>query len=155
MDVRLLAAGTRLPEWVEQGYRHYATRLKRELHLKLTEIPVASRRGGDVASWQQAEGDRMLSQIKPGDWVVALEVGGKAVTTETLTSWIEAWFRNGRRVVLTVGGPDGLDERVIERADQRWSLSPLTLPHGLVRVVVAEALYRAMSLRAGHPYHRG
>ena len=96
----------------------------------------------------------MLGEITPGDWVVALEVGGKSVTTQSLTKWVETWFRNGRRVVLTVGGPDGLDPRVTERADQRWSLSPLTLPHGLVRVVVAEALYRAMSVRAGHPYHR-
>ena len=154
MEARLLAAGTKLPDWVDKGYQHYAARLKHELYLKLTEIPVTSRRSGDEASWKRAEGDRMLSEITSADWVIALEVGGKSVTTQTLTDWVEAWFRNGRRVVLAVGGPDGLDPRINERADQRWSLSPLTLPHGLVRVVVAEALYRAMSVRAGHPYHR-
>ncbi len=154
MEVRLLAAGTRAPDWIDSGYRHYAQRLRQALHLKLTEIPVASRRGGDVKSWQRAEGDRMLAEIVPGDWVIALDVGGKALSTEQLTDWIENWFRNGRRIVLTVGGPDGLDPRVVARADQRWSLSTLTLPHALVRVVVAEALYRAMSLRDGHPYHR-
>jgi 23S rRNA (pseudouridine1915-N3)-methyltransferase len=154
VEVRLLAAGSRLPEWVNLGYRQYASRLTRELNLQLTEIPVASRRGGDVAAWRRAEGERMLGAIVPADWVVALDVEGKTPSTQMLSKWIEAWFGNGRRVVLTVGGPDGLDPRVRERADQRWSLSPLTLPHGLVRVVVAEALYRAMSLRQGHPYHR-
>ncbi len=154
MEVRLLAAGTRMPNWIDAGYTHYAKRLRQELHLKLTEIPVTSRRGGDADSWRRAEGDRMLSEIVPGDWVIALDVGGKSFTTEQLTGRIEDWFRNGRRVVLAVGGPDGLDARIVARADQRWSLSTLTLPHGMVRVVVAEALYRAMSLRQGHPYHR-
>lgn len=154
MEVRLLAAGTRLPGWIGRGFEHYASRLTRDLKLVLNEIPVAARRGADPSAWRKAEGERMLAQIVPADWVVALDVTGKAVSTEQLARQIERWFGAGRRVVLTVGGPDGLDPRVLERADWRWSLSPLTLPHGLVRVVVAEALYRAWSLRAGHPYHR-
>ena len=154
MDVRLLAVGTRLPGWVEDGYRQYAERLKRDVRLTLSEIPVTPRRGGDARTWKRGEGDRMLAEIRPADWVVALDVDGRAHSTEALGARLEFWLSQGRRVVLTVGGPDGLDERLVKRADERWSLSALTLPHGLVRVVVAEALYRAASLRAGHPYHR-
>ena len=154
MEVRLLAAGTRLPRWIDDGYQHYAGRLTRELNLVLDEIPVAARRGGDAASWRAREGKVMLSKIRTADWLVALEVDGKSPDTERLAGWIEKWLGAGRRIVLAVGGPDGLAPEVLQRADQRWSLSPLTLPHGLVRVVLAEALYRAWSLRNGHPYHR-
>ncbi|MEO1576223.1 MAG: 23S rRNA (pseudouridine(1915)-N(3))-methyltransferase RlmH [Pseudomonadota bacterium] len=154
MDVRLLAVGTRLPGWVDEGYRQYAQRLKREVRLTLSEIPVTPRKGGSVAQWKRTEGDRMLAEIQPSDWLVALTVDGKAHSTAALAQRVESWLQRGQRVVLAVGGPDGLDDRVIERANERWSLSPLTLPHGLVRVVLAEALYRAVSLRAGHPYHR-
>lgn len=154
MEVRLLAVGTRMPQWVTEGYRQYASRLTRECKLTLSEVPVTPRRHGDATTWKHAEGDRMLGEIKPSDWVVTLDVAGKALSTDALAGWVEKWFEQGRRVVLAVGGPDGLDERVLQRADQSWSLSALTLPHGLVRVVVAEALYRAMTLRQGHPYHR-
>lgn len=154
MDVRLLAAGTRLPRWIDEGYAHYAGRLTREVKLTLVEIPLAGRKGGDRRAWRKREGEAMLARIRPADWVVALEVGGRAPDTAALRDWLERWLGAGRRVVLTVGGPDGHDEAVLERSDERWSLSPLTLPHGLVRVLAAEALYRAWSLRAGHPYHR-
>ena len=154
MEVRLLAAGTRLPGWLNAGFEHYAGRLTREVALVLEEIPVAGRRGKDSRAWRAKEGKAMLARIRPADWVVALEVGGRAPDSEGLAAWLERWLAAGRRVVLTIGGPDGHDEALLARADERWSVSPLTLPHGLVRVVVAEALYRAWSLRAGHPYHR-
>ncbi len=154
MEVCLLASGTRLPRWINDGFEHYAGRLTREVRLTLQEIPVAGRKGADKGAWRQREGKAMLARIRPADWVVALEVGGRAPDTAGLRDWLERWLGAGRRVVLTVGGPDGHDEAVLARADERWSVSPLTLPHGLVRVVVAEALYRAWSLRTGHPYHR-
>lgn len=154
MDVRLLAVGTRLPGWVDDGYRQYAERLRREVRLTLSEIPVTPRKGGSVEQWKRAEGERMLAEIQPSDWLVALTVDGQSHSTEALAARVEGWLQRGQRVVLAVGGPDGLDDRVVERANERWSLSPLTLPHGLVRVVLAEALFRAVSLRAGHPYHR-
>lgn len=119
MEVRLLAAGTRLPRWINDGYSHYASRLTRDLRLTLTEIPVAARRGGGAAAWRAAEGKKMLSQIKPSDWVVALAVDGRAADTPALSAWLERWLAAGRRVVLTVGGPDGLDEGVLARADER------------------------------------
>lgn len=154
MDVRLLAAGTRLPRWINDGYQHYASRLTREVKLTLKEIPVAGRRGNDSRSWRAREGKAMLARIRPSDWVVALEVGGRTVDTAQLRDWLDRWLDAGRPVVLTIGGPDGHDASVLARADQRWSVSALTLPHGLVRIVVAEALYRAWTLRTGHPYHR-
>lgn len=97
----------------------------------------------------------MLKGIQSGDWVVALDVTGSEHSTEALAKRVDSWVQRGQRVVLTIGGPDGLDSRVVERANEHWSLSRLTLPHALVRVVAAEALYRAVSFRAGHPYHRG
>lgn len=154
MEIALLAAGTRLPAWMNDGYQQYASRLTREVQLTLHEIPVAARRGRDSRDWRVEEGASMLARIRPSDWLVALDVTGKPAATDVLSTWLERWLTAGRRVVMAIGGPDGLAPDVLARADQRWSLSPLTFPHGLARVVVAEALYRAYCVRAGHPYHR-
>jgi 23S rRNA (pseudouridine1915-N3)-methyltransferase len=96
----------------------------------------------------------MLAALKPDDYVVALEISAQTMSTEQLGAWLAGRLRDGRSLALLIGGPDGLSPQCRARADQSWSLSPLTLPHGLVRVVVAEQIYRAMSLLAGHPYHR-
>jgi 23S rRNA (pseudouridine1915-N3)-methyltransferase len=155
MKCRLIAAGTRLPEWVNGGFREYQKRLRTPLILELVEIPVAARRAGENP--QRAivrEGADMLAELGRDDYVVALEVAGKAMTTERLSEWLAERMRDGRSLAFLIGGPDGLSTQCRERADQNWSLSTLTLPHGLVRVVVAEQIYRAMSLLAGHPYHR-
>jgi 23S rRNA (pseudouridine1915-N3)-methyltransferase len=155
MKCRLIAAGTRLPDWVNGGFREYQKRLRTPLILELVEIPVAARRAGENP--QRAivrEGADMLAELGRDDYVVALEVAGKAMTTERLSEWLAERMRDGRSLAFLIGGPDGLATQCRERADQSWSLSTLTLPHGLVRVVVAEQIYRAMSLLAGHPYHR-
>jgi 23S rRNA (pseudouridine1915-N3)-methyltransferase len=155
MKCRLIAAGTRLPDWVNGGFREYQKRLRTPLILELVEIPVAARRAGENP--QRAivrEGADMLAELGRDDYVVALEVAGKAMTTERLSEWLAERMRDGRSLAFLIGGPDGLSTQCRERADQNWSLSTLTLPHGLVRVVVAEQIYRAMSLLAGHPYHR-
>jgi len=155
MKCRLIAAGTRLPDWVNSGFREYQKRLRTPLELELQEIPVATRRAGEGPHRAiQKEGTDMLAAIGRDDYVVALEITAKSMTTEQLSAWLAERMREGRRLTLLIGGPDGLSPLCRERADQSWSLSPLTLPHGLVRVVVAEQLYRAMSLLAGHPYHR-
>jgi 23S rRNA (pseudouridine1915-N3)-methyltransferase len=155
MKCRLIAAGTRLPEWVNSGFREYQKRLRTPLVLELQEIPVATRRAGENPTRAiQREGADMLAALGRDDYVVALEIGAKAMTTEQLSAWLAERMRDGRSLALLIGGPDGLSPQCRERADQGWSLSPLTLPHALVRVVVAEQLYRAMSLLAGHPYHR-
>lgn len=139
MRVRLIAAGTRLAGWVNEGYTEYAKRLV-GIRLELVEIPP--RRS-------------MLKSISPRDYVVALEVTGRAMTTAELARWLEARLAGGRDLAFVIGGPDGHAPELLERADFRWSLSPLTWPHGLARVMVVEQLYRAQSILKGHPYHRG
>jgi 23S rRNA (pseudouridine1915-N3)-methyltransferase len=152
---RLIAAGTRLPDWVNSGFLDYQRRLRSPLELELHEISVATRRAGEGPERSvQREGVGMLAAIGRDDYVVALEIAGKSMSTEQLSVWLAERMRDGRPLTLLIGGPDGLAPQCLDRADQRWSLSPLTLPHALVRVVVAEQIYRAMSLLAGHPYHR-
>jgi len=155
MKCRLIAAGTRLPDWVNEGFREYQKRLRKPLVLELLEIPIAARRAGEDPQRAVArEGADMLAALGREDYVVTLEVTANSMSTERLSAWLADRLRDGRPLALLIGGPDGLSPRCRERADQGWSLSPLTLPHALVRVVVAEQLYRAMSLLAGHPYHR-
>jgi 23S rRNA (pseudouridine1915-N3)-methyltransferase len=155
MKCRLIAAGTRLPDWINSGFREYQKRLRTPFSLELQEISVAQRRAGENPQRAiQREGADMLAALKPDDYVVALEIAAPSMTTEQLSAWLALRMRDGRPLALLIGGPDGLSPQCRERADQSWSLSPLTLPHGLVRVVVAEQIYRAMSLLAGHPYHR-
>jgi 23S rRNA (pseudouridine1915-N3)-methyltransferase len=144
-----------LPEWVNTGFREYQKRLRTPLVLELEEIPVAARRAGENPGRAVArEGRSMLASISDKDYVVALEVGGTSMSTEKLSGWLGERLRDGKPLALLIGGPDGLAPDCLERADRNWSLSPLTLPHALVRVVVAEQIYRAMSLLGGHPYHR-
>jgi 23S rRNA (pseudouridine1915-N3)-methyltransferase len=155
MKCRLIAAGTRLPDWVNEGFRDYQKRLRSPLVLDLVEIPIATRRAGENP--QHAiirEGENMLAALRRDDFVVALEVQAKSMTSEQVSSWLAERLREARPLVLLIGGPDGLSDACRARANHTWSLSPLTLPHGLVRVVLAEQMYRAMSMLAGHPYHR-
>jgi 23S rRNA (pseudouridine1915-N3)-methyltransferase len=154
MLMRIVAAGTRMPGWVDAGFDDYAGRLRGEYRLELVEVPLPKRRGGDPGRQVAEEGRRMLSACGDRAYVVALQVGGRALSTEALARWIEERSRGGDQPVFCIGGPDGLASEVDARARLRWSLSALTLPHGLARVVVAEALYRAVSLIKGLPYHR-
>jgi 23S rRNA (pseudouridine1915-N3)-methyltransferase len=155
MKCRLIAAGTRLPDWVNSGFHEYQKRLRAPLTVELHEIAVAARRAGESPDRAVVrEGADMLAALGKDDYVVALEITGKSMNTEQLSTWLAERMRDGRSLALLIGGPDGLSQQCRAKADQSWSLSPLTLPHGLVRVVVAEQLYRAMSLLAGHPYHR-
>jgi len=155
MKCRLIAAGTRLPDWVNQGFQEYQKRLRAPLILELTEIPVATRRAGENPKRAiDREGESMLAAVQRDDYVVALEVDARTMTTAQVSVWLAERMREGRPLALLIGGPDGLADSCRVRADQSWSLSPLTLPHALVRVVLAEQIYRAMSLLAGHPYHR-
>jgi 23S rRNA (pseudouridine1915-N3)-methyltransferase len=155
MKCRLIAAGTRLPDWVNTGFREYQKRLRAPLTLELEEIPVATRRAGETPTRAIArEGAGMLAAIGPKDHVVALEIEARAMTTPELAAWLAAKLRDAKPLALLIGGPDGLAPECRARANESWSLSPLTLPHALARILVAEQVYRAMSLLAGHPYHR-
>lgn len=155
MKCRLIAAGSRLPAWINSGFEDYQKRLRTPLVLELHEVALAARRAGeDPRRAIQREGADMLALVGKEDHVVALEITAKSMSTEQLAAWLQERMREGRTLSFLIGGPDGLSAACRERANQGWSLSPLTLPHALVRVIVAEQLYRAMSLLAGHPYHR-
>lgn len=143
-----------MPAWVAAGYEDYARRLPRELKLELVEIPLAGRSGNaDPSRRKRIEGARIL-KVAGGARLIAFDEHGSVLSTRHWAVALDGWSRDGRDVVLAVGGPDGHDHAVLERAEARWSLSALTLPHTLVRVVVAEQLYRAWSVTVNHPYHR-
>jgi 23S rRNA (pseudouridine1915-N3)-methyltransferase len=155
MLIKLVAVGSRMPAWVEEGYKEYARRLPRECVLRLTEIPPAKRtRSTSGVRAREAEGNLILKAINNSDHVIALDVKGKAWDTEQLSGLMRDWMQSGQDVVLMVGGPDGLSDECLARADRHWSLSALTFPHALVRVVLAEQLYRSWTILTGHPYHR-
>ena len=155
MRVRLLAVGTRAPAWVRQGYEDYARRLGPGLKLTLVEIEPGRRAaGGDVRAAIETEGRRLLGAVRDGEFLVALDEHGAEMTTPAFAGWLAERMRDGRDLAIMVGGPDGFAPQVRARADLLLSLSRLTLPHALVRVVLAEQLYRALSIHAHHPYHR-
>lgn len=155
MRIRLVAVGTRLPAWQQEGYLEYARRLPHQCALHLVEIPPARRaKGADPAAAAAREGERMLAAVSDDAYVLALDERGTEYATRELARQLAGWREAGRDVALLIGGADGLSPACLRRADARWSLSKLTLPHGLARVVVAEQIYRAWSILGGHPYHR-
>ncbi len=154
MRFRLIAVGARQPGWVRDGFEEYARRLPPPFALELVEIPLVSRAGSSPERAVEREGERVLAAIPRGARVVALDERGTPWRSTELALRVGEWQDSWREVALLIGGPDGHAPLVQARADERWSLSALTLPHGLARVLVAEQLYRAWSLRAGHPYHR-
>lgn len=155
MKIRLIAIGTKMPGWVEEGYAEYAKRINGDITLELIEIPAGKRgKNADIARITDKEGEAMLAAIPAGDRVVALDVLGKSFATEQLSQTLAGWLPEGRHISLLIGGPEGLAPAALARAHEKWSLSRLTLPHPLVRVLLAEQLYRAWSLLKGHPYHR-
>ncbi|MBK8289108.1 MAG: 23S rRNA (pseudouridine(1915)-N(3))-methyltransferase RlmH [Pseudomonadales bacterium] len=155
MKLTIIAVGTRMPDWVQAGYSEYAKRLPRECALELKEIPLATRsKNTDIARAIEKESESILASIPAQERVIALDVLGKPQTTQTLADALRDWQMQGGNTSLLIGGPDGLSVNCLARANQRWSLSGLTLPHPLVRIVLAEQLYRAWSLLNHHPYHR-
>ena len=155
MRISLIAVGTRMPAWVEAGIAEYRKRLPPEIHFEIREIALGKRgKNADIARAMQDEGEAMLAAITPRDRVIALDVLGKSLSTEQLAGKLAQWQMDGDDISLLVGGPDGLASECLARAAEKWSLSALTLPHPLVRVLLAEQLYRAWSINANHPYHR-
>jgi 23S rRNA (pseudouridine1915-N3)-methyltransferase len=156
VKLAILAVGHRMPAWVDAAFDEYAKRMPREMPLQLKALKPAQRSSasGDTARWLQAEAERIAAALPQGALRVVLDERGRSFPTRVLAEHLGRWRGEGRDVAFIIGGADGLDDTVKSRADLLWSLSPLTLPHGLVRVVLAEQLYRAASLLSGHPYHR-
>lgn len=156
MRIHLLSVGKRMPAWVSSGYDEYARRLPLECRLELVEIEPgkrSKRANTDVA--RREESSRLLAAIPKRARTIALDPRGSIWSTEELAARLGSWLGDGLDIALMVGGPDGLDDACRQHADWQWSLSRLTFPHPLVRVILAEQIYRAWSLLNGHPYHRG
>jgi 23S rRNA (pseudouridine1915-N3)-methyltransferase len=155
MRVTVIAVGTRMPAWVSQGVAEYSKRLPRELKLVWREVPL-SRQGKEVAPAQlcAAQGEQILKGIPAAERVIALDVAGKRIATQELAQQLGAWQMTGDNYSFLIGGPDGLSAACLARAELCWSLSDLTLPHPLVRVLLVEQLYRAWTITVNHPYHR-
>ena len=155
MRILLLAVGTRMPGWVETAYADYSVRLPHECRLELVEIAALPRgKNADLARIKQQEGERLLKAVPRDSLIIALDERGREADSAAWAQSLAGWMQSGRDTCLLVGGPDGHSPEVLARAEQRWSLSRLTLPHPLVRVLVAEQLFRAWSQLANHPYHR-
>ncbi len=158
MKIRIITIGQKMPTWIETGYQEYAKRLGPMMTIQRLELPMARRSKtdseADIGKLIQHEGHSILNALQPREQLIALEVGGRALSTEQLAQTLKQWRNDGQDIALCIGGPDGLSEAVRTQAAWHWSLSPLTLPHPMVRLIVIEQLYRAMTLLKGHPYHR-
>lgn len=155
MHIRLLAVGDRQPSWVAEAFGKYTERYPREWKFRLETIPTARRGKNDKTQQARAtEGEQLLAKLAKTEQVVLLDEGGTELSSALLAERLANWQSDARDISFIIGGPDGVADTCRQRADFVWSLSRLTLPHGLARVLFAEQLYRAWSLQAGHPYHR-
>lgn len=144
-----------MPAWVQDGVNEYLKRFPRDLTIDIVDIPLGNRsKSASPKTAIEQETKNILSQIDDRDFVVALEVNGRMISTEKLATQLDHWRMEGLQVALLVGGPDGLGDACRQRANAQWSLSALTLPHPIVRVLLVEQLYRAWSITQNHPYHR-
>lgn len=155
MQIQIIAVGQKLDDWVNRGVNEYVKRMPPECRVNVLEIAAGKRgKNADIARIIEEEGIKILAAVPEQAHVIAMEVQGALWSTERLSCEMEKWMLNGQDLALLVGGPDGLSNNCRDSAREQWSLSPLTLPHPLVRLLLAEQLYRAWSLLKGHPYHR-
>ena len=155
MKVTILSVGHKMPAWIQEGFQEYVRRMPPEIRVELLELKPEERGAGrGTERAKSIEGERILAALPAGAALIALDERGKGVSTQGLSVMLAAWMRDGSHPAFVIGGADGLSEAVKNRADKLVSLSALTLPHGLARVLLAEQLYRAWSILARHPYHR-
>ena len=154
MHITIAAVGTRLEPWIYEALDSYQVRLPRHLNLEVVEVPVARRAGGAAGGAIDAEGERLLREVRPGTLTLALDERGRQWSSTELATQMKGWLERHPDVAILIGGPDGLSEACRRRANHLWSLSRLTFPHGLARILLVEQLYRAWSILQGHPYHR-
>lgn len=155
MKLKLISIGNKMPDWINTGFSEYTKRMPAHLNIELIEIPLKTRsKNSDTQRLIDQEGDAMLKAIDDKDYVVALSIQGKIYSTEQLGDELKNWQHSGQNIALIIGGPEGLAPQCIARANTHWSLSKLTLPHPIVRVIIAEQLYRAYTILQNHPYHK-
>ncbi|MBF7687024.1 23S rRNA (pseudouridine(1915)-N(3))-methyltransferase RlmH [Acinetobacter rathckeae] len=158
MKIRILSIGQKMPAWVLTGVEDYLKRIQPFVQTQFVELPMAKRgkndSDADILKYCQIEGESILSALKANEILIALEVNGREFSTEKLASTMQEWMLSGQDIALAIGGPDGLSQAVKQKAVWHWSLSKLTLPHPLVRVMLIEQLYRGMTINHNHPYHR-
>lgn len=155
MKIRLLAVGTKMPRWINEGVNEYQKRLPKHWRFDIFELPAANRaRGLSAEQAMSDEAKRLLAQVRDNEKLILLDVASAVCSTEQLADTFSRWQQTGFDYCIAIGGPDGFDPSVKRRADQKISLSPLTLPHPLVRVVIVEQLYRVSCILQNHPYHK-
>lgn len=155
MIIHFITVGQKMPKWVQEGYAEYAKRLPKSCALNLIELPMAQRgKSGSADKYKAEEAKKIMAAIPKGAQLIVLDEHGQQVTTKGLADKLEDWLGSGQDVALVVGGPDGLEQSLIQQATWKWGLSKLTMPHPMVRILVAEQIYRAYSVINNHPYHR-
>lgn len=155
MHIYIIAVGQKMPGWVNQACDEFLKRMPRELQLKTIEVPLIKRgKNPDIERIKRDEGSKILDTVPAGASMVALDVTGRQLSTESLAVALGRWMEQGKDIALVIGGPDGLSDEILSKADQKLSLSEMTFPHPLVRVILVEQLYRAWAILNNHPYHR-
>ncbi|ASK77785.1 23S rRNA (pseudouridine(1915)-N(3))-methyltransferase RlmH [Paraphotobacterium marinum] len=155
MKIQVVAIGTKMPKWVNEGIFEYTKRFTKDCPITFTELPLTKRnKNSNLKSIIQNEGKLILSSIQKNSIIIALDVYGSNMDTEQLAIKFDDWKQSGKNITFLIGGPDGLSKEILEEANLKWSLSKLTLPHPIVRIILVESLYRAMTISINHPYHR-
>ncbi len=155
MQIDLIAVGKRMPTWIETGFKEYAKRLPKNINFKLIEITPAIRgKNNNAENFKLKEEENINAALAPYSLIIALDEHGKSISSQSLANQVQTWNDENQHISLIIGGADGLSDAIKNKANQLWSLSEMTLPHGLVRVMVAEQIYRAWTITQNHPYHR-
>lgn len=155
MQIDLIAVGKKMPTWIESGFKEYAKRLPKNINFKLIEITPATRsKNNNADNYKQKEQEKIEAALSPKSIIIALDERGKSINSQQLANQLQTWNDDNQHISLIIGGADGLSESLKKKATQLWSLSAMTLPHGLVRVMMAEQIYRAWTITQNHPYHR-
>ena len=155
MRFTIITIGKKMPEWVSLSVKTYQNRFSKPYDLQFHEIPLEKRNSNcDIATIKTKEAKQIKKHLNPNDFIIALDEKGKTLSTMKLASQLQDWQTLGKNICFIIGGPDGLDKTILETANFCWSLSPLTFPHPLVRVILVEQLYRVMTVLQNHPYHR-
>ncbi|OGT41193.1 MAG: 23S rRNA (pseudouridine(1915)-N(3))-methyltransferase RlmH [Gammaproteobacteria bacterium RIFCSPHIGHO2_12_FULL_40_19] len=155
MQINIIAVGKNMPTWVSDGYAEYANRMPSDYRVQLIEIsPEKRMKNSDIVKIIALEEAKISAAIQKGSYCIALDRIGKTGDTKTLAKRLQTWHDSQQEICFVIGGPEGLSEAFLKNADEIWSLSAMTLPHPLVRIVLSEQIYRAWSITINHPYHR-